>query len=148
MKWQRRRKNTTVSRREYEVGYGKPPEHSRFKKGRSGNPRGRPKGSKNLATLLDQALDEPVLVNEHGQRRQISKREAVLKQLVNKAASGDAKSMQLLLATMRVIDAHQAPESAPQPLSQEDEKIMLQLSQRIRRWTQKEEEKDGEGSDT
>jgi Family of unknown function (DUF5681) len=124
------------SKREYEVGYGKPPKHSRFCKGQSGNPQGRPKGSKNLATLLDQALDEPVIVNEYGQRRQVSKREAVLKQLVNKAASGDLKSMHLLLATMRVIDARQEPGVQPQPLSEEDEKIMVQLSERIRRWTQ------------
>src|SRR3954452_22678400 len=41
----------------YEVGYGKPPRHTRFEKGRSGNPRGRPKSSKNLATLLAAALD-------------------------------------------------------------------------------------------
>ena len=44
---------------DYEVGYGKPPRHSRFVKGRSGNPRGRPPGTKNLKTLLSEALKSP-----------------------------------------------------------------------------------------
>ena len=43
---------------DYAVGYGKPPKHTRFKKGRSGNPRGRPRGAKNLSTLLFGALNE------------------------------------------------------------------------------------------
>ena len=46
------------------VGYGKPPKHSRFKKGQSGNPRGKPRGTKNSATLLRQALLASVIVKE------------------------------------------------------------------------------------
>jgi hypothetical protein len=63
--------------RDYEVGYGKPPRHTRFKPGRSGNPRGRPSGSKNLSTLLNEALNEPVIVAENGGQRKISKRRAI-----------------------------------------------------------------------
>src|SRR5439155_1781990 len=55
--------------RDYEVGYGKPPRHTRFGLGRSGNPRGRPGGSKKLSTLLSEALKEPVIVVENGRRR-------------------------------------------------------------------------------
>jgi hypothetical protein len=86
----------------YEVGYAKPPHKSRFKKGRSGNPAGRVKGSKNVSKLLLQALGEPVVVNENGERKRITKGEAIIKQLVNKGASGDARSIQLLLAEMRI----------------------------------------------
>jgi hypothetical protein len=60
------------NQRDYEVGRGKPPMHSRFKKGQSGNPRGpRPK---HLPALLVEALDEPVVVTIDGERREITKR--------------------------------------------------------------------------
>jgi hypothetical protein len=68
---------------DYEVGYGKPPRNTRFKKGQSGNPRGRAPGVKNLKTLLIDTLNEPVVVTENGGRRTISKRQAIIKQLVN-----------------------------------------------------------------
>jgi Family of unknown function (DUF5681) len=82
---------------DYEVGYGKPPWHSRFQKGQSGNPRGRPRGSKNSTTLMMEALQELVSVNENGRRKKITKQEAIIKQIVNKAASGDYRSIQFLL---------------------------------------------------
>jgi hypothetical protein len=81
----------------YEVGYGRPPRHTRFPKGRSGNPKGRPKGSKNSATLLMDALRERVVISENGRRKTITKQQAIVKQIVNKAASGDHRSIQLLL---------------------------------------------------
>ena len=81
----------------YETGYGKPPRHMRFQKGRSGNPKGRPRGSKNSATLLMEALHEPVIISENGRRKKITKQQAIVKQIVNKAASGDHRSIQLLL---------------------------------------------------
>src|SRR5271170_7569864 len=68
----------------YQVGYAKPPHKTRFEKGKSGNPAGRVKGSKNVSKLLLQALGEPVVVNENGKRKRITKGEAMIKQLVNK----------------------------------------------------------------
>lgn len=85
----------------YEVGYGKPPKATRFRKGQSGNPAGRKKGSKNVstqvATLIESALAEKVVVNINGKRRTVSKLEAACIQQANRAAGGDAKSMKLLL---------------------------------------------------
>jgi hypothetical protein len=89
--------------RQYTIGKGKPPQHTRFKKGQSGNPMGRRKESKSLATLLWKALNERVTVTENGKRRTITKVQAMFKQLANKAASGDlrvAKQVFLLAATM------------------------------------------------
>lgn len=61
---------------DYKVGYSRPPRNSRFEPGQSGNPRGRPPGSKNLSSLLSKALDEPVIVVENNRRRKIAKRQA------------------------------------------------------------------------
>src|SRR5215813_13677739 len=99
-------------RREYEVGYGKPPHHTRFKKGQSGNPRGRPSGSKNLSTLLSEALNEPVIVTENGRRRKISKRHAIIKQLVNQSAKGDWRAAKFLLDIVQDIERRTEPETA------------------------------------
>lgn len=81
-----------------EVGYGKPPRETRFRKGRSGNPRGRPRGSRNFASLIEEALAEPVIITENGRRKKATKLQAIVKQVVNKAAQGDHRSIQLLIA--------------------------------------------------
>ena len=75
---------------------GKPPQHSRFRKGLSGNPKGRPKVRRNLATVLERTLQEKVVIKENGVRRTVTKLEAAVKQLVNKAASGDLVAIRQL----------------------------------------------------
>jgi len=92
--------------RDYEVGYGKPPLHTRFAKGQSGNPRGRPPGAKNMKTLLNKALNELVVVTEDSGRRKVSKREAIVTQLVNRSAKADFKAIQILLGLLRDTDPH------------------------------------------
>src|SRR5215813_10008081 len=79
---------------DYEAGYGKPPRHTRFKKGQSGNPWGRPSGSKNLKTLLSEALNEPVIVTENGRCRKITKREPIVRQVVDCSATPDLRAVQ------------------------------------------------------
>ena len=80
---------------EYGVGYAKPPLDTRYKKGKSGNPRGRPKGSGNLSTALARELVRTVSITEGGRRRKISAINVIAKQIVAKAASGrlDAAKM-------------------------------------------------------
>ena len=97
-----------------DVGYGKPPASTRFKKGRSGNPKGRPKGALNLASLFMKALREPVVISEHGQRKTVTKLQAALKQLVNKAASGDLRALRQLVEL--ACDAEAKQNSAPAQL--------------------------------
>lgn len=89
------------------VGYGVPPDTTRFKKGVSGNPKGRPKGSLNVATAFLKAVREKVVINEHGQRKTVTKLEAALKQLVNKAASGELRALHQLLELARDAEARQ-----------------------------------------
>jgi transcriptional regulator NrdR family protein len=74
------------------VGYRNPPAASRFRKGQSGNPKGRPKGRLNFETVLQATVREKVVIKENGVRKTITKLEAALKQLVNKAASGDSRA--------------------------------------------------------
>ena len=83
---------------QYEVGYGKPPRHSQFKAGQSGNPKGRKKGVKNINTIFDDVLNEKVVLSENGRTYKISKTQAVCRRLVNKALSGDIKAICTVLS--------------------------------------------------
>jgi hypothetical protein len=90
--------------RDYEVGYKKPPKETRFKKGNNANPRGRPRGSKNLAKLLEQALDTSVVIVEDGTRRRRTKRDVVIEQLVDRSASADLRATKLLLDMLHKLE--------------------------------------------
>jgi len=110
------------------VGFRKPPRETRFKKGRSGNPNGRPPRASrdlDLVVLLRGALNEAVTVTENGERKKITKAEAMVKQLVNKGASGDARSIQMLLAVLRSIEARL--DSADGGLAEETTTQLLML---------------------
>jgi hypothetical protein len=120
--------------RDYEVGYGKPPLHTRFQKGRSGNPNGRPRGKKNLATLLSDALDQKIIVVENGRRKKISKREAIVTQLVNQSASADLKATQIVLAMLRDVETRADSGCADiESLTEADWQIIQRIQARIRR---------------
>lgn len=87
---------------DYDVGYKKPPVHTRFQTGRSGNPRGRPKGSNHFAALR-RVLDQTVPVTENGRRKKVTKIEAAMTQLLNNAARGDAKAFQAIMKLMMLL---------------------------------------------
>lgn len=118
------------------VGYKKPPQHTRFKKGRSGNPTGRPKGSPNFVTALEQALNEQVIVNEGGQRHTVTKLVATVKQLVNRAMQGDPRATQQLLNVVHVLDDDSGESSSPNlTITEADEVVMQHLAARLRATT-------------
>jgi hypothetical protein len=89
----------------YKVGYGRPPKDHQFTSGRSGNPKGKPKGSKNTATLLREILDHKVEVRSGNKVRKISVREAVLTRFAESALKGDTKSAAFLLQRYDAVDA-------------------------------------------
>ena len=120
-------------KRDYALGYGRPPCHTRFKKGQSGNPKGRPGGAKNLSTLLDEALNERVVVADDGGQRKITKREAVVKQLVNHSATGDWRAVKILLDMLQGIESRTDPASSQTSgFTAEDEEVIAQLEVRLR----------------
>ena len=80
---------------EYQVGDKRPPRHSQFKPGVSGNPKGRPKGSVNLRTRISQQLSKAVTVNRNGRPVKMSKGELIALQIVDAAAKGDLKAAML-----------------------------------------------------
>jgi hypothetical protein len=118
--------------RDYLVGYGKPPLHTRFQKGRSGNPNGRPRGRKNLSTLLSDALNGSVIVVENGRRKKITKREAIVTQLVNKSASADLKATQIVLAMLRDVESQADGSAEPAAFTEADQQIIRRIQARLR----------------
>jgi Family of unknown function (DUF5681) len=118
------------SPKEFEVGYGKPPIKTRFKEGLSGNPTGRPKGKLNLSTVLAQALLAKVVVNDGGQRQKRSKFAVSITQLVNKAAGGDLRAMQILLDLLPLLDSAGAGVHLPPDLIV-DRELALKLVARL-----------------
>ena len=125
-----------MSEKNYQIGYGKPPRHSRFKKGEpSANPRGRPR--KNMTALLVEGLNKKVTVTENGRRRKVTLREAITSQLINQSASADLRATKMLLDLIKDAErqtaaaAAAAPEPAP-PFTKADEEVVEQLIERLR----------------
>jgi len=125
-----------------QVGYGRPPKTTRFKKGQSGNPKGRPKGSLNVATVLIKTLREKVVINENGQRKTVTKFEAALKQLVNKALGSDIRALRLLLDLARHAEAKQGVAGGEQNpvLGELDQEVIAGIMKRFQESDQQSQE--------
>ncbi len=93
--------------KEYTVGYGKTPVHSRFKSGQSGNTKGRPKRVANIKDTFLRELSRKVKVKEGGQEMKISKQDAFIKALINRSLAGDrhaAREVLVLIARLIGLD--------------------------------------------
>ena len=138
---------TSENKHDYEVGRGKPPVHSRFKKGQSGNPRGpRPK---NLPALLIEALNEKVVVTIDGERREITKREAVATQLVNESTRANLRATKMLTDMLKdaVKKAGVAASPEPAPFTAADEEVMATFIARLRQsWEEELQQKTAENA--
>ena len=118
---------------DYKVGPGRPPLHNRFREWQSGNPGGRSK--KSLSGLLTDALSEPVFATNDGERRKITKREAVAHQLINKPMSADLRATEMQFDMMKDAEqkaglASSAPE--PGPLDAADKEVVQPFGEGIR----------------
>lgn len=113
----------------YDVGYRKPPKATQFAKGVSGNPKGRPKGTLNLATALNRALSEQIEVTENGRKRRMSKLDVAIKGLVNRAVKGDAKAMQQVLGLAPLVGMESV---APGQMADTDAAVLKGLLSRLK----------------
>lgn len=95
---------------DHEVGYRKPPVSTRFKPGQSGNKSGRPKGSKNIRSLIEQEANEKISIQEAGRTRKITKQQAIVKRAFSKALSGDDRAIRTILTYLEAAIA--APKDA------------------------------------
>ena len=107
-----------------EVGYGKTPKATRFKKGQSGNPKGRPKGSRNFKTDVKATLEAPVQLKEKGRVKTVSTQRAALLRLREKALSGNDRALDRLLELARTYNDENLAEATAGELAPSDQAIL------------------------
>jgi hypothetical protein len=131
----------------YTVGYGRPPREHQFKPKQSGNPKGRPKGVKNLRTDLEEELAERVELTEGGRLRKLTKQRALIKAQVNRGIARDARAADRIFDLLiRVTGLHNLMESGETPLTADERAVLETLEARLLRRLDKAKKSDGEGS--
>jgi hypothetical protein len=111
---------------DYVVGYGRPPKATQFAAGKSGNPRGRPKGSRTVGAILQDILSQKIAVTENGRTRRIPTLEVMFRRLVNDAVRRDAAALKLLLPLIDRYAASPETELRLGELLAEDQAILSQ----------------------
>ena len=118
------------------TGFCRPPVHTRFKSGVSGNPAGRPKGTRNLSNDVKRTLQTLVKLKDQGQPRRVSTQEAALMRLREKALKGDPRSLDRLLEYARMYNNDVETASSDKSLTAEDQAILDAYATEIRTDTQ------------
>ena len=115
----------------YDVGYKKPPTHTQFQPGQSGNPKGRPKGTQNLATDLEEELSAKIPVTEGGKQQQTTKQRAMVKTLFAKALKGETRAASVLINLIIGLEQARSATSESENLSDEDQAILASYRQQL-----------------
>lgn len=126
-----------VDQHEYAVGYGKPPKHTQFKPGQSGNPSGRPKGSRSLGAEFSSMLARKIPVREGGQTKQMTILQAILLTTAKNAMGGDHRARKDIFAAIQKLE-HEERSKEPSAdqcvqLSEEDRAVIDTFLERQRR---------------
>jgi hypothetical protein len=119
------------------VGYGKPPKSGQFAKGRSGNPKGRAKGTRNFTTVVGEVMREKVMITKRGKRRSITAMEAVLQRLMMSALQGDAKATAMVVNLALQMSRDAAGSGQPVPTAAQDAQIVQRALERLSRKDEK-----------
>ena len=118
------RKDNTAPPQNYAVGYGRPPAHTRFQPGHSGNPKGRLKGIKNMATTLSEVLSQKVIVRGPEGAREVPLQKALLLRYVERALQGNMKALLALIQLSERYVTHQGADLDHQQLEEADYAII------------------------
>ena len=116
---------------DYGIGYGKPPRATQFMKGQSGNPKGRPKGTRNLKSDLLDELQERVLIREGANSTQVSKQRAIIKRLIAKSINGDTRSLNITLNLMLRLLEPCVEDDPGEPIGEQEREILETLQARL-----------------
>ena len=120
----------------YAVGYGKPPIHTRFQKGQSGNPKGKKKGQKSLKAVVEKVFQEKVSIRTARGTRKVTKLDALVHKLMNDALTGDPRAVVQVVRLAKEAGLTQEAaeiEAASQDLIEEDRAILARYMKRERR---------------
>lgn len=120
-----------TKRKDYDVGYGKPPKSKQFEKGESGNAKGRPPGARNFAGDLADILGATVEISENGQQKKVSSQKAALLRLLEKALKGDARALDRLLELAQSFSADRAAQESERRLTNTETDILERFRQDI-----------------
>jgi len=114
------------------VGYGRPPVHTRFQKGQSGNPKGRRKGQRNIHTVVEEVLRQRITIREGDRIRSLSKLDGIIVTMVNAALKGDAKALTTFITILRALGMTGEPAAATkyEPFTADDESILADFLRR------------------
>jgi len=111
----------------YEVGYGKPPKHSRFQSGQSGNPGGRKKGARGLKSDLHAELVSSMTIQINGERVTATKQQLMVKTLTTRAAAGDIRAIKALIDLVLQVFGAEDRGRGEAKLSAQDQALFDQL---------------------
>ena len=115
---------TDEKKNDYDVGFGKPPKSGQFSKGKSGNPKGRPKGTPDFKTIVRKLLSSQVTITEGGKKKRVSTLTATVMRLNEKALKGDMRAIEKLLSLAGEMAAELEAHKESKSLTSRDAEIM------------------------
>ena len=115
------------------IGYGKPPKQNQFKRGKSGNPKGRPKGSKNPGTVVKELNNELIPVTKNGKTKYMTSFRAMMTQIRNDALRGDQKAQREWRICLETYSEADGLPTVPLLLHERDEVVMAGIMDRMRK---------------